>query len=318
MLRSIAVDAGKFDTKAVMEVNGELKSVRFRTKVEPSNADTILNRDSHIVEYNGIRYVVGDEASDKVISFDLAKKTEQNRIATYTAIGLLAESGDTINLVIGCPINIFSNSDARVEYKDYIAPREEIRITIDGKTKYFAIRKSFVCEEASGPIYLEIKKYLKSSVGVIDIGGLNCNCMLYENVSPRKELCFTDELGSNVLMLNARKEMEAKFSESINSVTLNTLKTNGCFFGPHKDESRKIFNRLKEDHVNAIFKACKDHGWNLDMMQFIFTGGSSIFLKDTIKAIVDKAGYETNIDQIEEGAEFINARGFLKYLAMVV
>ena len=52
-------------------------------------------------------------------------------------------------------------------------------------------------------------------VGVVDIGGLNINCCVYNKGVPVLSSLFTDDLGSNVLVSGLRKELSMKYGEDL-------------------------------------------------------------------------------------------------------
>ena len=64
MERTIAIDSGKYLTKAAMRrADGSNSLLAFRTKVDESNMDgsRILNpRETHLVKLGGVYYVVGE------------------------------------------------------------------------------------------------------------------------------------------------------------------------------------------------------------------------------------------------------------------
>ncbi len=319
MTRSISVDAGKFDTKAMIaRADDTAVSLCFRTKMsEARDTDASLPLDSHFVEYEGKTYVVGSAASDRSIDYGTSKMTELHKVCTYAAIALLIDNGDVVNLAIGCPISIFLNKTAKLKYRDFIAPvGKQVSITVDGIEKHFAFKKVVVQSESSGLVMAHADEYQNRTVGVIDIGGLNANCSVFERLIPLQENSFTTEMGSNKLMISARQAMETEFATSgLQDFILNDLQRNGYLAGKYKERSREIFAELKKDHIVKILDECTKNSWNLDFMTLIFTGGSSVFLKSEIEEVaVKERGLDVDLNLIKEDSNFSNAEGFLQIL----
>ena len=105
MNRTIAVDTGKFTTKALMRrTDGTERFLSFRTKMQETRKTEVKGK-SFIVEYKNKRYLLGEQA--EVISSKTTKAEEMHRIATYTALAQLADSGDNIVVVLGCPLSVY-------------------------------------------------------------------------------------------------------------------------------------------------------------------------------------------------------------------
>lgn len=317
MIRNISIDAGKFDCKAIMlKTDGTEKKLSFRTKMSGTIDRNVTHPDkSFIVKYEGHTYMVGDDASDTSVSYTTSKMDLLHKVVTYTAIGNLIDNGDQINLVIGCPLSIYANVQKKNEYRDYIAPRQtQIKVSINGIDKTFVINRVYVCPESSGVIYGDSMKYSDTSVGVIDIGGLNVNACIFEEDTPKIEYSFTEELGSNKMMVEVQTALETEFATNINSVAMNDLKRDGYLHGKYKERSTEIFEKMKKDHLTKILESCVRHGWTLDMMSLVFIGGSSVLLKNEITDLVKTKGYDIDLDVIDPNCNFLNAQGFMEYL----
>ena len=319
MTRNIAVDAGKYDTKAVLQdPDGSQKKALFRTKASLALDGFIARPDeTHYVCFDGAEYKVGSEADDSSVDYNTSKMTELHRIATYTAISCLIEDGDEINLCIGCPISIYSNKEARIRYRDYIAKSgQEVTIAVDGTEKTFSFRKVMVCAEGSGVLYLNIEEFKDSVIGIIDIGGLNINCSIYEKLRVVPKLSFTDELGSNRLMQDIRNRLESEFATAgLEDYLLNSLKEKGYLPGKYRERSAEIFTKMKEQQVERILASCEKAGWKLDFIRLVFVGGSSIFLQNEIRSVaIRKRMLDVDLSYVTETGNFLNAFGFLFYL----
>ena len=119
-------------------------------------------------------------------------------------------------------------------------------------------------------------------------------------------------------MIRVKAEFQQTFGQQVDDIYLNDLKLNGHLEGKYRQQSEDIFSRLKEEHVKEILAACKRNDWGIDFMKLIFVGGSSVMLKPEISKVTREMGLADNVplDVITEESNFINAKGFLKFLQM--
>ena len=86
MDRMVGIDTGKYKTKAALRrTNGSNKMLEFRTKVDVMEMDgsLMLNpAESHIVELDGKRYVVGEGAHNSDVK-ETTKAYEVHKVAAY-------------------------------------------------------------------------------------------------------------------------------------------------------------------------------------------------------------------------------------------
>ena len=308
---SIAVDSGKYDTKfATNKATGLMKN-KFRTKVSPLK--TRINSDngqSHTVEYNGTTYVVGQQAMDSSTSFDTSKKLDIHKVSTYTAIGLTAEDNAFVKLGIGCPLRVFCNDRDRKEYENFFYPENGfITITIDGVEKHFSLTEIRSFAESSGIINLESGKYMVKTVGVIDIGGLNLNACVYRNLFPLLETSISEELGGNTLSQKVKTEFQTEFNAAVTDYIMPTILHDGYSGSKNVEKQKEITARMKTEHARAIHEECVKKNWPLTFMEILFTGGSSVYLKNEL---MEEFG--VGPECFVEDATYSNVLGFLKRL----
>lgn len=118
--------------------------------------------------------ILGEQA--EVASSKSSKAELHHKVAAYTALARLVESGDEVVAAVGCPQQVFENAETKEQYKRYLFPKCRIDIKVNGTTKHFTVKNVLVLAESSGIIYLEEARYADRMVGVVDIGGLNINC----------------------------------------------------------------------------------------------------------------------------------------------
>ena len=322
MNRYVSIDAGKFNTKtAVSRANGEMDTIRFRTKMSPAKDHNLaVPEKSHLVTYEGITYKVGEDAADH-LSFETSKTTLLHQICAYTAVSSVVDNGDLIRAAIGCPVSVFNDPASRDKYQDFMLNGgRQIQINVDGIDRTFAfdLKNSVVCAESSGLLYLDIGRFAHGTVGIIDIGGLNVNCTVYRDLRPLEESSFTERLGCNQLMSDAKKRLSSVLDMDIPDYLLDDLRIKGYFDGSEEMQkaSAEIFSKIKQDWIDAILGKCVEHGWNIKLTALIFAGGTSYYLKPEIERVKAEKKLNIDLDLINEESDFLNAKGFLKRLMM--
>lgn len=308
---SIAVDSGKYDTKyATNKPEGVMKN-KFRTKVSPLKTQITADRGaSHTVVLNGKTYVVGQQAMDSSTSFDTSKKLDLHKISTYTAIGLTVEDNAFVKLGVGCPLRVFCNDSDRKEYENFFFPEGGfVTITIDGVEKHFSITEVKSFAESSGIINLQSGKYMIKTVGVVDLGGLNLNACVYRNLFPLLETSISEELGGNTLQQKIKNEFQTQFNAPVTDYIMPTILKDGYSGSKNVEKQKEITAKMKSEHAHAIYEECVKKGWPLDFMEILFTGGSSIYLKNELME-----AFQVGPECFVEDATYSNVLGFLKKL----
>ncbi len=196
--------------------------------------------------------------------------------------------------------------------RDYLNmfPTRQIDIKVNEMTKHLNVVSTIVLPESSGVIYLEQELCEKAAVGVIDIGGLNVNCCVYNKTVPVLSTLYTDNLGSNVLMQDLKNALAIKYNEDIPDWMMEDVLTQGYLTDNMSSDgirpgSKEFIREFKKNHINKIIQKCEANGWNLRTTRLIFSGGTSELLKEEIKSVLPGATI------LAEPAK-ANVRGFLK------
>ncbi len=320
MRRYISVDSGKFGTKAVLRgANGEPESeITFLTKCDKeevgSNDFRLLDDGIYSVEFEGIKYTVGEK--DGYDSFNESKAELIHKICTYTAIARLVDNDDVVVLAIGCPLSIFLNKDACTQYVEFMRGKGRTTIKVNDVEKTFVIMSVSAFAEGSGYIYLNFEKCSEEIVGVIDIGGLNTNCCVYDHILPVRSSIFTTRLGGKRMRKALLDQLNSKLMPEVPlpDYLMDDALKKGYVMNrrdPEKEElSRRIIREYRINHVKEIYDSCISHNWALDSMRLVFVGGTSLLLKNEIKEI-----FGVDDDSFFDDAAFLNARGYLRALA---
>ena len=301
MSKLVSVDSGKYATKALIKNGDVSRKISFRTKMDETLEDKSSDARSCVFEYNGQRFLIGEEA--ETADYDKSKAKDIHKYSTYAAIAQLVEDGDTVGLAIGCPLSIYHNVEERKAYRDFMVAPGKISVILNGKSKSFTVDKVFVCPEGSGIIYKNPVKYKNSLVGIIDIGGLNSNCCIYDKLTPVKSTSVTTNLGANIM----RNELKQKLNSAFPEVNLNDWQMEDViqkgYIKSRKEESERIISEFLQRHVNAILQECVKKGWDLKNIDLIFVGGGSKLFEQEIKKMIPDA-------EISPSAEWDNVEGF--------
>jgi plasmid segregation protein ParM len=297
----VSVDSGKYATKALIKAGDMSKKFSFRTKMDATNEDKASDAKSCVFEYAGDKVLIGEEA--ETADYDKSKAKDIHKYSTYAAIAQLVEDGDTIALAIGCPLSIYNNVEERKLYRDFMVDQGKISVIVNGKSKSFTIEKTIVCPEGSGIIYKNPAKYKNSLVGIIDIGGLNSNCCIYDKLTPVKSTCVTTNLGANIM----RNELKLRLNSAFPEVNLQDWQMEDIiqkgYIKSHKEESAVIISEFLQKHVNSILQECVKKGWDIKNIDLIFVGGGSKLFEAEIKRMIPDA-------EISASAEWDNVEGF--------
>ncbi|WP_026659589.1 ParM/StbA family protein [Butyrivibrio sp. AC2005] len=306
-IKTLAVDSGKYATKACIEgSDGKVNKLKFLTRMDEGK-ENLGDSESYSVQYEGNRYLLGRQAV--TWNPDRSKKSDIHRIATYAAIANLVGNGDQVNVGVGCPLSIYMNPAARKNYKEFLVPHgKQVNITVNRKPTQFTIKRSFVFPESSGMIHMHPEIYGNDTIGVIDIGGLNANCCIYDEMIPKNDVnsMFTLEEGGHVLFARVKAELESACEVSLSDILMDKIMRDG-FIHSAPEVSAQIIKRNKRAHVVRIFNECKKNGWPLENMKVVFTGGTSALLKEEIEDVFPWV----DLSCLSEEGEFTNAVGFL-------
>lgn len=300
----IAVDSGKYATKAVRRLSGETKKIMFRTKMDATTEVKTSDRKSCVALFEGRHYMVGESA--ETVDYEKSKAKDLHKICAYVAISkLLVEGENEVVLAIGCPLSIFSNVEERNKYKQYFLGEGKISISVNEEVKEFTILDVVVCPESSGIIFGNHKMYKNKMVGVIDIGGLNTNCAVYNKLSPITSTMFTTNLGANILTNDLKQTLNSTYpNANIQDWQMEVIIADG-FIKSNKEESALLIAKFFEKHMNSILDECKRKGWDLNNLDLIFVGGGSKLLEREIRE------FTLPETVISPTAEWDNAEGFL-------
>lgn len=304
----ITVDPGKFATKAVTGKTKEnSKKVTFRTKTFKlkDGVDLDVHGRSYKVKFKNETYIIGDQGEE--VNYSVNKATINHKLATYTAITQLLGNGQNIQLVLGCPTSIYKNKEFKDNYKNYVLDNKIIDINVNGKDYTFEIENILVLPEGYGVVFLEPELFKNNRVAVVDLGGLNMNFAIYDNMIPEISTMFTVNLGSNDLETTLINDLNIRYGTSLTTSDIqHIIKQGGVKIkGKIDNESVRIIDTTLDQYMIKQIQEAKRNNINLELMDTVFVGGTSLFLTDKIKEYLPHA-------IIPENPQWANVMGFHK------
>ena len=304
----ISIDPGKYATKAIgFNKNSIMEKIYFRTKIFKLNNNTDIDAQgkSYKVKLEENEFIIGDQGEE--IDYTIDKTNINHKLAIYTATTQLLENYKVVKLVIGCPTSIYKNKELRNEYKEYILNNGSVKIDVNNKTYAFLIKNILVLPEGSGIVYTKPELFKNKRVAVIDLGGLNMNFTVYDNLIPQPSSMFT--------LNHGYAEIETKLTNELNSIYGITLTSNDIqniikqggvkIKGIVDSKSSHIIDGIIDQYMLKLIQEIRKNNFNLDMMDIVFVGGTSLLVHDKIKQYLPHA-------VIIENAQWANVEGFYK------
>jgi len=271
----LGIDPGKFRTKAVTKANGKWKCFDVRSKIMKNPMDIMLG-ENYLIEYNDTPYLIGEAADD--YSLDTDKQTMQHKLCTYLAINQLADH-EEVDVVVGIPFNLFKNSSKREQYENYLKDNQIITFSVNNEESLINIQNIATFPECGGLAYSEPDvDFIDTNRAVADIGGLNFNGCVFENLNPIKDSIITENLGSIILMDKIKTELNKEFPEinlqdyDVKNIIKYGLKING----KQEEKANKVINQAIEEHFSKIIRAMKKKNWSIKTLEITFGGGGSL------------------------------------------
>lgn len=319
-----AIDCGKSDTKiCVLDkgITGEtLRRDSFPTAMGVgTNGGTDLLTGVHTFSSNatgiGMEYTIGSGELPIKADDSFSKNSKVNKVCTLYGIARNVSDGDTINVVIGCPLTIFMNVEERDEYCKSIVPKGLIACVVDGKRISFTIDKRLVCAEAIGYKDRHPECFRPGmDAAIIDIGGLNMNMTSVHDGIVVIEDAHTNKLGGRRLIADVQKRLQDHEIEVSDQQVIDAIRRG--YVKQHDEEKQKYSKAVIDDavriFVDDIESALKKNWKNYDTLELHFTGGTSYLIREELES---RFGKFANFEKSYEDARFANAEGFVKHLA---
>lgn len=315
----IAVDSGKYATKAILKSKDRQAITIFRTKMQKVASNEMeIQMGSFLVQHKQNFYLVGDAVSENHTNHDLTKKLDLHKICIYTAIADLLRLANLkpedvkIHLAVNAPISTYNDSISKQSYKDFIENNgDPILFQLNNQAYYFHLKDITIAFEGMGAVYDEMEEIKEKNVTttVIDIGGLNTTFCTFDKITPVFDSMVISNLGISLLKAKLAKLINEHFEIAVNQNDLERILQNGylAVAGKINEESKQLIQSVKTEHFKEIIAFAKGRGYTFLNMDVQFVGGGATLLSDVIKKEFPHARILIN-------AQFANVKSFLKIL----
>lgn len=316
----IAIDCGKYATKALMEYTGKTYTLLFRTKMQEVTADigVEIQPNSYKIGFQGKQYLLGDMVSENNSNFDLSKESLIHKLAIYASIVELMKKANLyfhniqLHLVINSPINVYKSRNLKDSFKKYIENNNQtVFIQINDKSHALNLNDITIAFEGTGLIYADANKYSNNyrTTTVIDIGGLNSTYCIFNGIQPNFDSMIVSHLGISTLKANLENELVQKYNLNVSANDLEEFIKRGYFshMGKINEESKDIIGKIKNNHLEQILNYAKQHGYTFNQDIINFCGGGAVLLQKEIENFFPNA-------QIAINPQFANVKSFLEII----
>ncbi|MEC1759885.1 ParM/StbA family protein [Schinkia azotoformans] len=314
----IAVDSGKYSTKALMKYRNQLYTVMFRTKMQKvERLGVDIQQGSYHLCFKGNEYLVGDMVSEDHNDFNLEKTSPVHQLSIYTAIAELLTKAKIsplnkteIQLAINAPINTYKDSNQKLKLQEMVQHQKKpITISINDNFQSFTIQNLTIAFEGIGTVYDDIKEYKNRNTIIVDIGGLNTTFCTFRGIQPLLNTMTVSNLGINVLKGKIGKSLNERFGVNVSADDLEQIVQNGYFShrGLIHEESRTLIELHKKEFLQQIVQFAQSREYTFNNADIQFVGGGSYTLEKFIKE-------EFPFSRIIVNPQFANVRSFLKIL----
>lgn len=312
----IAVDAGKYQTKAIAKYKGNTYTVTFRTKMQQvSRLGVDIQPNSYHLEFYGNEYLLGDMVSEDYSDFSLNKTSRIHQLAIYTAITQLLKKAKTpsnvdIRLAVNVPITTYKDSIQKENFKQMVEKRgHTIHLMVNGKAYSIELSDVTLAFEGMGEIYAKSDVYKDKNTIIIDLGGLNSTFCTFNGIQPLINTMVVSDLGMNILKGKIGKVISERYGMTVSSDDLEQVLRGGYFAskGEIYEDSKVMIEEMKLEHLQQIIQFAKSRGYTFNMSDIHFVGGGAITLRRYIKQQFPHA-------VIIDNPQYSNCMSFLKIL----
>lgn len=321
---NISVDCGKAFTKICVAECGN-PSGNIKTDIFPTKTDVVGNL-SNLVKAdvcridNGTPIAIGNDNLNIVTSDNDSKREDITKQCILYGIARNIQSGDIVNVVIGCPILEYSNKEKTIEYMDYVIPKGKHTVEItdtNGKTRTveFGVEKRIVLPESTGILYLKPDEFINTRA-IVDIGGRNINAVQANKNGILPSTAITAEYGSKLLLKELSKGLlRVTGGNKYNIQQLQEIIETG--YDPlDKKSTAPIVEKVIHNHLQGILGILDAEWDNQSTLSLVFVGGTSNVLKRSItKELPNRAVF---LDDNPKSIQFSNCKGFLYMLQKVL
>ena len=285
-----------------------------------------LNLDNIHVELNGRHYFVGKLASleSRTCSYAFEKdriEHENTKVLLATAVALLMnQEEESISIAVGLPFSDYIQQGKR--FQEYLYNFDEtVKLYDRNRPRLRRVRflKATSFPQSAGAIYELAERFNfghQGLVGCIDVGTKTTDIMVFtaDKMYPVESMSGTIDAGAHIIHSYLQKEIEEQLGIWAEAFELESALRNNFQIvkrGQTIDLSQAAIQGKKDLAKKIRDEVVKLWGQRMDNLSMVFVvGGGALLLKKHLLKI-----YDNTI--IPEGAEMLNARGFLHVARMM-
>lgn len=300
-MQIIGFDSGRGYIKASTEINGEIKSIMFKSVYgDGRNKIELKNYDSPIyIEYSGEEYFIGLLAEKE--SYTPIRNSRDSKISTTVEILLAAALGelaveDEVGIMFGVPYKNYNKVTLNDIENTYKGKSFIVKNKINNSSKTVTVTKVDIFREADASLFYAIDGIPNRNkpVGLVNIGFRTTELAYFD-----KGFKFNDKLSDTVEYGNSTMLKMVQEKLSVNKGLSKTLNEIDSSQDPYDIELKKVAYRFGSENINQMI----EEKWiNNSEMDLYLSGGTSVYmsLDDTFK-IVNEPQMATAIGLLKVG-----------------
>lgn len=266
----ISIDLGYYQTKSYFRN----KTFLLRSKVEQIQNSTKFSSGIKFT-LNDKTYLVGNGAEHS--SLDLQKyNNETYKLITYAVLCNIGPG--SYNLITSLPLN-YCTKQYKTVFRNYLETNSTT-ILFNHKPLQISIPSVLIVPQTASIIYTNPLLYKNEIIGIIDVGGLTASGCIFDNLDIIKSSIFTEQHGSLYLFQQIKSQLNQQFTLNLQEYEIKYIIQNGL--KNHEEQSVNIINSIFDDYVKNIKKQTILYNWEINSIPILFSGGTSLLLKDHI------------------------------------
>jgi len=301
----LSIDLGYSGVKYYFKRKGKVVSGKIPTAVKKIDDEDIY--DEEVFEYNGSKYLIGEEAIDQDVNISLKAGTliKNAPLLVYVVLKINNIEHKGLSLITGLSLKDFDDKgDELIEIlKDFTVNDEEIKLDVS------------LLPQGRGIAYDYFSKNPQEDLALIlDVGynTLDFITMKKDKLSIRNSFANTN--GINIILNKLQYELNSQFDIKRTTTELNeTISANNKTL-KHRGEIIDFSDALKgitEDYIDSIKQDIVEKDNILERADILLIGGGGAYI---LRAISDdglqKMFNFKNIVFVDDPYEFSNARGY--------
>lgn len=203
-------------------------------------------------------------------------------ILTLAAIGeeLSTERVTEADVFIAAGLPLTWTSGGKEAFVAYLTKNPEVEFTYKGKHYHIRIVGAAVYPQGYAAVAPAISKMNGINL-ICDIGNGTMNLLYIVNGQPQAGKMFTEKYGTYQCTLMVREQFLQKTQREIPDAIIEQVIRNGDADIAASD--LKLIKSIITAYVDGIFRRLREHGYDMNTMQLIVTGGGGCLIEHFTK-----------------------------------